>query len=213
MDDQKDDQPGQRAHIPVDARPNARAPSPESAPASRSARDWPLVWIDLEMTGLEPESCHILEIASVVTDSQLNVLAEGPDLVVHQPRDVLAGMNAWCQEQHAASGLVAQVRASEISLAQAEETTLRFLRVHTHIGMSPLCGNSIFLDHRFLARYMPRLTAFLGEQLIDVSTLKELVRRWYPDRRAPKKSDGHRAREDILESIAELAFYRHNVLR
>lgn len=180
---------------------------------ARRARDWPLVWIDLEMTGLEPETCHILEIASVVTDSQLNVLAEGPDLVVHQPEEVLTGMNAWCQEQHGASGLVAQVRASEISLAQAEDITLRFLRAHTHTGMSPLCGNSIFLDQCFLARYMPRLTAFLGAQLVDVSTLKELVRRWYPDRRAPGKSDGHRAREDILESIAELAFYRANLLR
>lgn len=187
--------------------------SAHEAPRGPRGRDWPLVWLDLEMTGLEPESCHILEIASAVTDSQLQVLAEGPDIVIHQSEEVLAGMNAWCQEQHAASGLVAQVRASKISLAQAEEATLHFLREFTHTGMSPLCGNSIFLDHRFLQRYMPRLTAFVSEQLIDVSTLKELVRRWYPDRRAPKKADGHRAREDILESIAELAFYRQAVLQ
>ena len=193
------------------------APQAGKGPAGASpethGRDWPMVWLDLEMTGLEPESCHILEIASVVTDSALRVLGEGPDLVIHQPDEVLAEMNPWCQEHHTASGLVAKVRASEVSLAQAEEATLRFLRQYTHTGMSPLCGNSIFLDHRFLHRYMPRLTAFLSEQLIDVSTLKELVRRWYPDRRPPAKADGHRAREDILESIAELAFYRRALLR
>lgn len=197
---------------PPDEMPD-ETPDQTLGEAPVQARDWPLVWLDLEMTGLEPESCHILEIASVVTDSNLQVLAEGPDIVIHQSEEILAGMNAWCQEQHAASGLVAAVRGSEISLAAAEQATLRFLRAHTHTGMSPLCGNSIFLDHRFLRRYMPRLTAFLSPQLIDVSTLKELVRRWYPGTIAPKKSDGHRAREDILESIAELAFYRQNTLR
>jgi oligoribonuclease len=181
--------------------------------ATAGARDWPLVWIDLEMTGLEPDSCHILEIASVVTDSQLRVLAEGPDLVVHQPDEILDGMNEWCKVHHAASGLVDAVRASQVSLRAAEDATLHFLREYTHPGMSPLCGNSIFLDHRFLHRYMPRLTAFLSEQLVDVSTLKELVRRWYPDQPKPDKADGHRAREDILESIAELALYRRQVLR
>ena len=177
------------------------------------AREWPLVWIDLEMTGLEPESCHILEIASVVTDSQLNVLGEGPDIVIHHSDAILEGMNEWCREHHAASGLTAQVQASAVSLQAAEEATLAFLRTHTHPGLSPLCGNSIFLDQQFLARYMPRLTAFLGAQLIDVTTLKELARRWYRDRRAPKKAESHRAREDILESIAELRFYREQLMR
>lgn len=191
----------------------ARPDSPTRSLLPDGARDWPLVWIDLEMTGLEPETCHILEIATVVTDSQLRVLGEGPDIVVHQSDEILAGMNPWCQEHHTASGLVAAVRASDIALGQAEDATLRFLREFTHTGMSPLCGNSIFLDHRFLRRYMPRLTAFLSEQLVDVSTLKELCRRWYPEARGPAKADGHRAREDILESIAELAFYRDNLLR
>jgi len=173
----------------------------------------PLIWIDLEMTGLYPESCQILEIASIVTDSDLAVVAEGPDLVIHYPDEILAEMNEWCQVQHRESGLVDQVKASTISLAEAEEQTLEFLARHTRAGISPLCGNSIGLDWRFIQRHMPELASFMADQLIDVTTLKELARRWMPDRAAPKKADSHRAREDILESIRELQFYREHLFR
>lgn len=182
-------------------------------PSTHADPNAPLVWIDLEMTGLEPETCHIIEIASVITDSALNVIAEGPDIVIYQPDEILAGMNEWCQQHHADSGLTAQVQASTISLSESETQTLAFLQQHTHAGVSPLCGNSIFLDARFIDRYMPRLRAFLSAQLVDVSTLKELARRWYPDASPPRKGDTHRAREDILESIAELAYYRQHLLR
>jgi oligoribonuclease len=165
------------------------------------------------MTGLYPESCHILEIATIVTDGDLETLGRGPELVVHQSEEVLAGMNAWCIEHHGASGLTQRVRESEVSLADAERMTIDFLRQHTEPGTSPLCGNSIELDRAFIDRHMPALSAFLLAHTIDVTGLKELARRWYPDTPAFAKSDTHRALEDILESIEELRFYRENLFR
>lgn len=180
---------------------------------SQAASPPPLVWIDLEMTGLYPDSCYILEIASVVTDADLNVLGEGPDLVIHQPEEVLDGMNDWCKVHHGESGLTRQVQESAISQADAERQTLEFIRQFTSAGQSPLCGNSISLDWQFLARHMPDLTTFLGDELVDVTTIKELTRRWYPATGPFKKAESHRAREDILESIAELRFYREHIMR
>ncbi len=173
----------------------------------------PLIWLDLEMSGLDPERCEILEIATIVTDGALNVLGEGPDLVVHQPDSVLDAMDEWCTQHHGESGLTAQVKASTISLAEAEAQTLEFLAQHCASGASPLCGNSIGQDRRFIVRYMPRLDAFLHYRSVDVSTIKELCRRWYPGLQAPPKRECHRALEDIRESIAELRFYQQNIFR
>ena len=173
--------------------------------------DPPLVWIDLEMSGLDPDRHVILEIATIVTDGELNVIAEGPDLVIHAEEAALAAMDAWCTEHHGASGLSAAVRASTVSLAAAEAQTLAFLRAHCEAGRSPLCGNSIGHDRRFLARHMPALAEFFHYRSVDVSSVKELVRRWYPALKAPAKQESHRALDDIRESIAELRFYREQV--
>lgn len=192
-----------------------------SAPAGSNARNGgnaknghpPLIWIDLEMSGLEPETCRILEIATLVTDDELNVIDEGPDLVIHQPDDVLAAMDAWCQQHHGASGLTDAVRASSLSEAAAERETLAFLERYCPPGRSPLCGNSVWQDRRFIDRYMPSLGLFLHYRTVDVSTLKELVKRWYPALELPKKQETHRALDDIRESIEELRFYRQHVLK
>jgi oligoribonuclease len=169
--------------------------------------------MDLEMSGLDPRRCAILEIAVIVTDADLSVIAEGPDLIVHQDDGVLASMDEWCTTHHGASGLTAAVRASKISAPEAEQRCLEFLRRHIKPGSSPLCGNSVWQDRRFLVEHMPELDAFLHYRLIDVSTIKELVKRWYPDLQPPKKAEAHRALEDIRESIAELRFYRETVFR
>lgn len=171
----------------------------------------PLVWIDLEMSGLDPDVCRILEIATIVTDQDLNVVAEGPDLVVHQPDEVLEAMDEWCTRHHGESGLTEQVRRSTMSQADAEAATLEFLQQHTKKNASPLCGNSVWQDRRFIIKYMPGLDAFLHYRLVDVSTIKELSRRWYPERKPPAKKETHRALDDIRESIAELRFYRDNL--
>lgn len=171
----------------------------------------PLIWMDLEMSGLDPDRCAILEIATIVTDADLVVLAEGPDLVVHQDDAVLDAMDEWCTSHHGASGLTAQVRASTVSVAEAEQRTLAFIAQHTEAKSSPLCGNTIWQDRRFLARHMPKLEAFLHYRLVDVSTLKELARRWFPGIKAPAKAETHRALDDIRESIAELRFYRERL--
>lgn len=173
----------------------------------------PLVWMDLEMSGLDPDTCQILEIATLITDGDLNVIAEGPDIVVHQPDSVLDAMDAWCTQQHGHSGLTAQVKASTVALAEAEARTLEFLRAHCPPGKSPLCGNSIGHDRRFLLRYMPQVSGFLHYRMVDVSSIKELTRRWYPSLSAPRKGETHRALDDIRESIAELRFYRERVFR
>jgi oligoribonuclease len=170
-----------------------------------------LVWIDMEMSGLDPERCAILEIATIVTDGALDVVAEGPDIVVHQPDAVLEAMDEWCTTHHGASGLTAAVRASTIDLAAAEALTLEFLREHVVPGKAPLAGNSVWQDRRFLTRYMPALDGFLHYRLVDVSTVKELCRRWYPAMALPSKEGSHRALDDIRESIAELRAYRRRV--
>lgn len=167
-----------------------------------------LVWIDLEMTGLDVGTCTIIEIASVVTDAQLKVLAVGPDIVVHQPTALLDAMDAWNTEHHGASGLTAAVKASTVSLAEAEKTTLDFIRPWVAPKTSPLCGNSIGNDRRFLEKYMPTLAAHLHYRNVDVSTVKELVKRWYGESAIPTKKRAHRASDDIHESIAELVHYR-----
>ncbi len=173
-----------------------------------------LVWIDLEMTGLNPDSDHIIEIATVVTDAELNVVAEGPVLAVHQPEQVLAGMDDWNRRTHGESGLVERVRRSATTARDAEEQTLAFLREHADPGSSPMCGNSICQDRRFLAREMPTLEKFFHYRNLDVSTLKELARRWAPGVLAGvHKTSRHLALDDIRESIDELRHYRRTMFR
>jgi len=167
-----------------------------------------LVWMDLEMTGLEPDSDTILEIATIITDGNLNTIAEGPNLVVHQEESVLERMGDWCKQHHADSGLSERVRQSKLSMQDAEQQTLDFIAQYVKKGTSPLCGNSIHQDRRFLVPYMPNLEAYFHYRNIDVSTVKELVRRWYPKVERPKKQEEHLALADIRESIAELTFYR-----
>lgn len=169
-----------------------------------------LVWIDLEMTGLCPEKDHILEIASLVTDNQLNIIAQGPALIVHQPQNALLGMNDWVRQQHTRTGLLDAVNRSPIMLEQAEQETLNFLSNYCIAGLSPLCGNSVWQDRSFMRLLMPRLNNFLHYRIIDVTSIKEVVKRWYPhDPHAEfKKHDCHRALDDIKESVAELVHYR-----
>ncbi len=171
-----------------------------------------LIWIDLEMTGLLPDSDQIIEIATVVTDRDLNVIAEGPDLAIHQPEETLLRMDAWNQRQHGGSGLLARVRASRMSTTEAERHTLLFLSTHVPPGVSPMCGNGICQDRRFLARLMPELERFFHYRNLDVSTLKELARRWMPELfTGHTKQAAHLARADIQESIEELRFYRERM--
>jgi len=172
-----------------------------------------LVWIDMEMTGLQPDSDRIIEIALLVTDPQLVLLAEGPVLVVHQPDSVLEAMDSWNKSVHKKSGLIDRVRASAMTEAQAENEALAFLVRHIPAASSPMCGNSICQDRRFLARWMPRLEGFFHYRNLDVSTLKELVRRWQPEfGKGFAKEGKHEALADILESIEELKFYRKSVM-
>ncbi len=173
-----------------------------------------LVWIDLEMTGLDPDSDRIIEIATVVTDAELNLIGQGPVLAVHQSPETLAGMDEWNQRTHAGTGLIERVLASDVSEVQAEEQTLQFLAEHVLENRAPLCGNSICQDRRFLYRYMPRLEAFLHYRNLDVSSIKELAVRWRPDLTdAYVKGGGHRALDDILDSIEELKFYREHFFK
>ncbi len=175
-------------------------------------RDY-LIWIDLEMTGLKPDEDVIIEMATIVTDSALEVVAEGPEIAIHQDEAALARMDEWNQRQHGGSGLIARVRASEVGAAEAEQRTLAFLREHVPAGASPMCGNSICQDRRFLARHMPALEQHFHYRNLDVSTLKELASRWYAGRfPAFRKGTAHLARADILESIAELRHYREHML-
>jgi oligoribonuclease len=173
-----------------------------------------LIWIDLEMTGLNPDKDRVIEIATVVTDKELTVLAEGPVCAIHQSDVVLAGMDEWNTRQHGASGLVTRIRASEVSLAQAEAATLAFLKQWVPGGVSPMCGNSICQDRRFLIRHMPELASFFHYRNLDVSTLKILVKLWMPDIAGRfEKSSVHLALADIHDSIRELRFYREQLFK
>ena len=177
-----------------------------------SVNDNNLIWLDLEMTGLEPKTDAILEMATIVTDSQLNILAEGPVFAIKQPDEVLDNMSAWCVEQHGKSGLTARCRASTTTLADAEQQTMAFLSRFVPAGKSPMCGNSIGQDRRFLAEYAPTLEAFFHYRNLDVSTVKELAKRWHPQvLESVQKSGSHLALDDIRESIAELVSYRTHI--
>lgn len=173
----------------------------------------PLVWIDMEMSGLDADSNVILEIATIVTDANLEIIAEGPELVIQHPIEILKGMDDWNREHHTKSGLWKAVLASKTTLADAEQQTLAFLKEHCPAQKSPLCGNSIWQDRRFIIRYMRDLDRFLHYRMVDVSTVKELGTRWYPkilDKKA-KKRGNHRALDDIKESIEELKFYKEHL--
>jgi oligoribonuclease len=173
-----------------------------------------LIWIDIEMSGLNPDTDRILEIAMVITDSQLNTVAESPVLVVHQDASVLDAMDDWNKSTHARSGLIAKVGASTLNEQQVEERMLAFLALHVPPKISPMCGNSVHQDRRFLARYMPRFEEYFLYRNLDVSTLKELARRWKPEVMAGLTKEGrHEALADIHESIAELKHYREHFLK
>lgn len=173
-----------------------------------------LIWIDMEMSGLDPETDVILEIATVVTDNELTLVAKGPSLVLSQPAELFDKMDDWNQKHHTESGLWQKVQESTISLAEAEKTTLDFIRQHTEVGQSPLCGNSIHQDRRFICKYMPLIEAQLSYRIVDVSTVKELAARFgllAKVKESFTKKNGHRAMDDILESIEELRFYRRHI--
>lgn len=173
-----------------------------------------LIWIDMEMTGLEPETDRVIEIATLITDADLNILAEGPVVAVHQSDSVLAGMDEWNQRTHGDSGLVARVRASQSDEADAEQQTLDFLRDYAETGSSPMCGNSVHQDRRFLVKYMPTLEAFFHYRNLDVSTVKELARRWRPELPGGFiKNGSHKALDDIRDSVSELQYYREHFFR
>lgn len=171
-----------------------------------------LIWIDLEMTGLNPDKDHIIEIATVVTDAKLNIVAEGPVMAISQPENLLNSMDSWNTKHHNASGLVARVKESTITEAEAEARTLEFLRSHVPAGKSPMCGNSVYQDRRFLFRYMPALEKYFHYRLLDVSTLKEIALRWAPQvYSGVQKESKHLALADIKESIEELKYYREKL--
>lgn len=173
-----------------------------------------LIWLDMEMSGLLPDTDRILELAAVVTDAELNVIAESPVIVVHQSDEVLDGMDAWNKGTHGRSGLIEKVKASTVNEAQATEQMMAFLKQHVPAGKSPMCGNSICQDRRFMARYMPELEKYFHYRNLDVSTFKELARRWKPEIYSGfKKASRHEALADIYESIDELKYYREHFIK
>lgn len=188
---------------------------PTIVPATTNAKpnEFNLVWIDMEMTGLDPENDKIIEVAAVVTDMELNILAEGPVFAIHQSDAVLDKMDAWNKGTHGKSGLIDRVKATSITEAEAEEALVAFLKRYVPAGKSPMCGNSICQDRRFMARGMPKLEAFFHYRNLDVSTLKELCRRWKPELvKGFKKHQKHTALADILESVEELKYYREHFI-
>lgn len=175
-----------------------------------------LVWMDLEMTGLDPTRHVIVEIATLITDDDLEIVAEGPDLVVWQPAEALAGMDDYVRSMHKKSGLLKDIEQSTVTLAEAGDATLEFIKQHvTEPRSVPLCGNSIGTDRRFLTSHLPAIEEYLHYRSVDVSTVKELARRWYPEavKGAPEKAGGHRALDDIRESVAELRWYREQIFK
>lgn len=172
-----------------------------------------LIWIDLEMTGLDPIKDKILEIATIVTDDKLNIIAEGPNLIIHQSDEVLAGMNEWCQEQHKKSGLIDAVRASKICQEQAAFETLQFLQDHCDENSTPMCGNSVWQDKFFIDQHMPELARFFHYRILDVSSIKLVINRWTKQYKLYKKIESHRALDDIKESIGELKFYKEHFFK
>jgi oligoribonuclease len=173
-----------------------------------------LVWVDMEMTGLDPDADRIIEVAVVVTDSELNILAEGPVFAIHQPNEILDGMDSWNKGTHGRSGLIDRVKASTVTEADAETALVDFLKHFVPSGKSPMCGNTICQDRRFMARGMPKLEQFFHYRNLDVSTLKELCRRWKPELATGfKKHQKHTALADIIESIEELRYYREHFIK
>eukprot|EP00002_Diphylleia_rotans_P010967 TRINITY_DN2174_c0_g1_i1.p1 TRINITY_DN2174_c0_g1~~TRINITY_DN2174_c0_g1_i1.p1 ORF type:complete len:197 (+),score=56.59 TRINITY_DN2174_c0_g1_i1:61-651(+) len=172
-----------------------------------------LVWVDLEMTGLDLRNNQIIEAAVIVTDGELNIIAEGPNLVIHAADEILDGMNEWCRKQHGESGLTKRARTSQISLQEADAQFTAFIQQHVKKGEGILAGNSIYSDKKFLEKDMPTFLSHLHYRMVDVSSVKELCRRWYPTHfnAAPKKSFSHRALDDIRESIEELRYYRSSI--
>ncbi len=198
-------------------RPNAntdQTPTSQSEPASAARSDMRLVWVDMEMTGLDPEKERIIEIAAVVTEPDLTIVAEAPVLVVHQSDELLAAMDKWNQSTHTKSGLIEKVKASTLSEADAQAQMIAFLSQYVPPGKSPLCGNTVSQDRRFMYRYMPELETYFHYRTIDVSTIKELARRWQPALlKGFVKHSKHEALADIHESIEELRYYREHFIK
>lgn len=167
-----------------------------------------MVWIDCEMTGLDPDRHTLIEIATIVTDFDLNIIDRGPDLAIKQTPSALKKMDAWPRRAHTSSGLLDRARAEGVSLAEAERKTLNFIKKHCAKNTAPLCGNSVWQDKRFISRYMPSIEKYLHYRIVDVSSIKLMVKHWHPDQQPPAKQDTHRALADIEDSIAELQFYR-----
>jgi oligoribonuclease len=193
---------------------NENQTATQAAATPQRPNEFNLVWIDMEMTGLDPDSDRIIEVAAVVTDPELNILAEGPVFAIHQSDATLDKMDAWNKGTHGRSGLIDRVKASTVDEAQAEAQLIAFLKQWVPAGKSPMCGNSICQDRRFMARGMPKLEAFFHYRNLDVSTLKELCRRWKPELASGfKKHQKHTALADIVESIEELRYYREHFIK
>ncbi|MFJ2987650.1 oligoribonuclease [Collimonas sp. NPDC087041] len=193
----------------ISANPVAAAPAAPVRP-----NEFNLIWVDMEMTGLNPDSDRIIEVAVVVTDPQLNILAEGPVFAIHQADEIMDGMDAWNKGTHGRSGLIEKVKASTVTESDAELALIEFLKKYVPNGKSPMCGNTICQDRRFMARGMPKLEAFFHYRNLDVSTLKELCRRWKPELASGfKKHQKHTALADIIESIEELRYYREHFIK